>query len=535
MTAANLPPPSPAREIELKLTLPRDALMRVKRAGALSRLPGLAPCGRARAQTLRATYWDTGGDALAAHGIALRIRCEDGRFVQTVKAESRGQGLAADRLEVSAVLPAAGCAGGPAPGLAPDLASIPDKALRRRIRALAKNTALAPRYETDISRTARTYRDAHGSAFEAALDLGEIRAAERSEPVSEIELEWRSGSPVAMLDAAIGLARAYPVRVGMLSKAARARRLIAPEPPRAVAAGPVPRIRGLPPGAACAAILSACTAQIAANQDAILLGERPEGIHQMRVGIRRYRAAYAGFRGAVELPGGEAVVVRLRDLFHTLGAARDLDVFGTETLPALRAAAPGGLPPLDALAAAAEEARAEAWAAVRAALEAPAFAVLLLEAARLAARAGEAPAGDPGDLGRLAAARLARHWRQAAARARHIEALDDAGRHDLRKRLKKFRYDVEFFGPLWPARAVRPVLKPLKRLQTVFGAINDAATAGAMARLAANRVGGPDIERAAGYVAGWSAARAGHAFGAARAEWDRLAAARPFWRAKSRN
>ena len=53
-------------------------------------------------------------------------------------------------------------------------------------------------------------------------------------------------------------------------------------------------------------------------------------------------------------------------------------------------------------------------------------------------------------------------------------------RHELRKELKKLRYAAEFLSPLFPAKRVDPFLKRLKKLQTVFGDLNDAATVKAM-------------------------------------------------------
>ena len=58
--------------------------------------------------------------------------------------------------------------------------------------------------------------------------------------------------------------------------------------------------------------------------------------------------------------------------------------------------------------------------------------------------------------------------------AHGLEALTVEQRHELRKELKKLRYAVEFFLPLYRAKRVDPFLKRLKKLQTVFGDLNDA-------------------------------------------------------------
>ena len=45
--------------------------------------------------------------------------------------------------------------------------------------------------------------------------------------------------------------------------------------------------------------------------------------------------------------------------------------------------------------------------------------------------------------------------------------------HDLRIRMKKLRYLMEFFEPLYPAKDFKTVLRPLKRLQDTLGLFND--------------------------------------------------------------
>ena len=76
----------------------------------------------------------------------------------------------------------------------------------------------------------------------------------------------------------------------------------------------------------------------------------------------------------------------------------------------------------------------------------------------------------------LAVRSLNKRWKKVSKAARGLEMLDAEHRHALRKELKKLRYGVEFFGPLFPERRFDAFLKRLKKLQTVFGDLNDAAT-----------------------------------------------------------
>jgi triphosphatase len=71
----------------------------------------------------------------------------------------------------------------------------------------------------------------------------------------------------------------------------------------------------------------------------------------------------------------------------------------------------------------------------------------------------------------------------------------------------------------------------LKKLQTVFGDLNDAATVKAMLTgKGAPGAGDPGAQRAIGWVIGASQARAEYGWNGAKARWRNLKDARPFWK-----
>ena len=63
----------------------------------------------------------------------------------------------------------------------------------------------------------------------------------------------------------------------------------------------------------------------AANQNAVASSD-PEGVHQMRVGLRRFRAALSLFGEFIGQPDAKHIKSELKWLTEQLGAARDLDV-----------------------------------------------------------------------------------------------------------------------------------------------------------------------------------------------------------------
>jgi CHAD domain-containing protein len=126
---------------------------------------------------------------------------------------------------------------------------------------------------------------------------------------------------------------------------------------------------------------------------------------------------------------------------------------------------------------------------------------------------------------------LSKRWKKVGKRARGLETLDVHQRHELRKELKKLRYAVEFLSPLFAAKRVESFVKRLKKLQTVFGELNDAATVKAMfVRREVRCASDPGTQRAIGWVVGANQARADYGWAGAKGLWRKLEDTRPFWK-----
>jgi CHAD domain-containing protein len=125
---------------------------------------------------------------------------------------------------------------------------------------------------------------------------------------------------------------------------------------------------------------------------------------------------------------------------------------------------------------------------------------------------------------------LTRSWKRIARRGARLERMTPEERHEMRKALKSFRYTVEFFGSLYEDRKVSRFVKTLKKLQDVFGYVNDVATAEALNAIADERcVAAPTAQRAAGYALGWHQVRSEHAWAGVADAWSRLTKRKRFW------
>ena len=269
------------------------------------------------------------------------------------------------------------------------------------------------------------------------------------------------------------------------------------------------------------------------------LGAGPEGVHQLRVALRRLRSVLKAFRPAVRGPALEGLDEDLKALARRLGPARDWDVF-LAGLSAEAAAALGEDRRLLALKRAATAKRDAAYGALRRELEGPGFRRLMLDGMSLLLRRPWRAEADGGS-GRGGRRRRCSMRRSPSSRRRCStsagascsEGGDGIGEHsfealhELRLEAKRLRYAAELFAPLWGGKAARRFLKRLAALQEALGTVNDAAVARGL--LAALDGGAPAW--AAGAVEGFAAARVGPARESALSRWEDVAAAKAFWAA----
>jgi triphosphatase len=88
-------------------------------------------------------------------------------------------------------------------------------------------------------------------------------------------------------------------------------------------------------GEAFRIITGSCIRQIIANEPGMCAGHA-EALHQLRVGLRRLRAAIKAFAKMTADPEQERIKAELKWVMKQIGPARDLDVFGTDVLEPLR-------------------------------------------------------------------------------------------------------------------------------------------------------------------------------------------------------
>ncbi len=503
-------------ETELKLLLAPQDLRRLRRDSGIQALQQ----GRAATRRVRSVYYDTPAHALLRAGVALRLRADGKRWLQTLKTAGEAVAGLHRREEWE----------WPLPGAALDfglLAATPQAGLFRSPRLRAQLGAV---FATEFTRTSLRLAFADGSLAQLCLDSGEIRSGRRAAAISEAELELLAGSPVRLFELALELTERLPLRLGHASKAERGYALARGLPARPVKAACLELDRHGSVAAAFSAIARSCIIHLQANEAGFLSGGEPEYLHQMRVAMRRMRACFSLFKTVLPQPQFAPVAERLRQQGAALGAARNWDVFVLDALRALRAQCAG-----DAALAAFERRCARLGRvrlrAAQAMVAAGAWQRLWLELGRLLADAAwqQDQAGLALPLSGFAPGLLQQRAAALRKRGKRLRELDADGRHRLRIAAKKLRYAAEFFAALFPRRRVRPYLQSLAAVQTVLGGLNDAAT---LLRLLPEALVGaraPD-RRVSGMIQGWSAASTHLQLDALARAWNHWERQKPFWK-----
>ena len=504
-------------EIELKLATDPATL------ASLSRHPAVAELARGRARRARlvSRYYDTASHRLHDAGVALRLRRDGRRWLQTVKGPGSAVAGVHQRAEFEWRLSQ--------PRL--DFAKLATTPWQHTFAKAAGHLRLL--FVTDVLRTSRPLAFADGTRAILCLDQGFILANGRRAPICEIEIEFVDGDARRLSDLGLRLAAELPLTVGYATKADRGYALSGAFPLQPVRAKRVP----LPHDASAAAVVAAvgadCLRQIGGNAEAVAAGEDFEFVHQLRVGARRLRSL---LKLAAPLVPAERVAPLLEELAWlgtTTGAARDWDVFVAQTLASitphlettqLRRA-------LGRLKARATRLRVAQRAAIREAAGSPRLARLLLELGALCAAIGDQPSGEAAGPARvLAQVELDRSDKRLVKRARGLRHAAPAERHRARIAAKKLRYAAEFFAPLYSKSRAAEYIDALAKLQEALGTLNDLATAGRLlGEVVPQDALGGDIAEAVGIVRGWIAASTMTELGRAAKARRGLGKLKPFW------
>lgn len=436
---------------------------------------------------LAAYYFDTADKALTKAGIALRVRYEDGKWLQTLK--TRGDGVA-KRVELNYVLSLIGTPTSvDLATVQPDLTVIDEPKVNKQLEAIAPIAELQKnlhiQYFTDVKRQTRPIKK-NISQIEVAYDTGKVQAQPstdaktnqstkhaKTSPIHEIEFELVSGDAQDLLETAKQWCKRHKLILSTITKAERGNLLLNnqlfAEPTKSDLELLAKSLdKGMSQHAFLQAVINNCLIQILPNASAIAEGS-PDGnyVHQIRVGIRRLRTAlkmFKNFSSAIDPATVQEWRNVLAHTFGLLGDYRDKEILKIKTQPMLESF---GAPHVE-------------WSTnVKVmpidAVSANDFQLVLLELIAFTHLPDEKKSAKAKpNLAKI----LEKLFAKIVKASDHFADLDTDSQHQVRKDLKTLRYVSEFTAPLFSDKKTgdkksKAFIKYLEPAQDVLGEYND--------------------------------------------------------------
>lgn len=262
-----------------------------------------------------------------------------------------------------------------------------------------------------------------------------------------------------------------------------------------------------------------------------LRGKDIEGVHQMRVGLRRMRSALTVFRPAIPRKVTGSFAQEMRWGGKTLDRARDLDVYIADSLSSRGSKAPKRMRRI------AMRRRAQVYGQVRGFIGGKRYSKLHTDLPRWLDRRPWRKQVSRGQRKCLdckvtpfAAQVLGQHRAQVLKNGENIGHLDAEALHQLRIDCKKLRYATEFFSPLF-GKSMVGFVEHLKGLQDLLGTLHDDVI---MVGLQQDLLKGKNSGKAARFAGRLEGERAKQAKALRKTlkrRWDSFAQAKRPWKA----
>ena len=506
-------------EIELKLRIAAADVLRLRRHFAIRQ----HLVGKGITRRLTSVYFDTPDLKLLDAAISLRVRRMSGQWFQAVKGAGHSLAGLHQRMEWENIIASGEL----------DFTKITEPGLAKIFARQSLRDALRPIFITEVQRTAWQLEYADGSAVEVALDLGELQLGKlqigkKTEPIQEVELELKRGKALHLFELALALQADIPLHIENISKAQRGYAYYRPQAPAIFKARAIELSPKMYADQAFLQIASECLRQLQGNQDMVLHGVDPEGVHQMHVGIRRLYVAIKLFKCETKDMRNE-----LDWLSARLGSARDWDVLLHTTFPAaLNQLEPHG--GYGSLLQQATVAHNRAYARLRQALNSQRYQRLQLSLGAWLASFSHSP--DTKVL-KLANRRLQQSYGKLQQFGDTLGESDAKQLHKLRIEAKYLRYAAEFFAPIYHTQKkpdngqnkTRLFVDRLARLQEELGLLNDIHVTGILIQRLASRQSNPEISEAASLILEWTTTRATQPLEQMHKAWQDFMQAQIFW------
>jgi inorganic triphosphatase YgiF len=451
-----------ANEIELKLTIDKQYASRLSKHPVITHKLASKPSSH----KLTSIYFDSPDSKLMDTGVTLRVSHTSSGWIQTIQ------------------LSGSSCVGlhqylqwhSPIASNHPDFTKIVEPILVRIFPNNKSRRSIIPIFKTEIHRTSWQLAFNNGDQVEVAFDLGRLIVNDKEEVISEIKLKLKSGNVGRLFDLALELQDAIPLNIENLTPAQRGYAYYRYNPPQVIKAQLPTLTRKMNANIAFKEIVWECINQLQLNQNVVLHTADIEGVHQMRIALRRLRSAFSLFKLILGHKKCAFILSELKWLSDILGKARDIDVLLTQTIPGIPTQFKHhqGLLTLQQLAL---KRQIKVYDFIRDALLSQRYNCLLLTICSWLENEKWKETKKHYKLITAATRTLNKFHKQLL---RHNENLTDMSpeyRHATRIASKRLRYAAEFFTGLYPAKDCTKFIKILAQVQECLGQINDLTVA----------------------------------------------------------
>lgn len=454
-------------EMELKGVFNFEQLEQLKSLAAIRELA----VDKAVSRVLTTTYFDTPNHALHKHGYSLRVRKTGKTYTQCLKRQSEPLGAIIGRTEWEAEIP----------DQIPQIDLLDSKKIRAKMERWADDSLQAI-FQSVVRRQSRKLKFDDDTIVSLDIDVGKVTAGDAVQPICEFELELLSGSAAHIFELAATINQTVPFRISTVSKAARGYSLLSKEEPRAQKWKQSKLVKSFTAEQAFVDNLQQTISYLQANEPSVLLDDA-EGIHQMRVALRRLRAGLEIFRPNIAPEKYDWIVSEAQWLRDELSAARSWDVFIDEFVAPVTkfSKSTNGFEPLLT---AAEKERFLHREQSRSAVNSVRYTEFILELSTWlcndswrdsAASSKAIDLSEP--ISKFCARQLKKQNKIVREKCKKLAQMSEEERHKLRLAVKKLRYTLDFCANIFPDRQVSSFKKKLNPVQAGLGYLNDVLAA----------------------------------------------------------
>ena len=271
-----------------------------------------------------------------------------------------------------------------------------------------------------------------------------------------------------------------------------------------------------------------CINQLQLNQHVVLQTSDIEGVHQMRIALRRLRSAFSLFKLILGHKKCAFILSELKWLSDILGKARDIDVLLAQTIPTItnQLKQHQGLLILEQLALKKQR---KVYDYIRETLLSQRYNCLLLTICSWLENEKWKETKKHYKLITVAARTLNKFHKQLLRHNDNLTDMPPEYRHATRISSKKLRYAAEFFMSLYPSKDCAKFIKILVQVQECLGQINDIIVAEKLLDELNSPQPDAQSEEAIQLFKQCNASSATRNIDKINPIWKRLTTTKPFW------